>query len=93
MLFVCICDPLGHTAKIKIHGFLVLTLGKVSHINASGSEAQEHTGIAQLLIPATGKHLQPLPSQVAIQKGNSQTYSYHVHDEKRNSVTVKIEIY
>lgn len=44
MLFVCICHLLGYTAKIKIHGFLVLTVGKGSHINAAGSEAHEHAG-------------------------------------------------
>lgn len=43
MLFVCICHLLGYTAKIKIHGFLVLTLGKGSHTNAANSEAHEHS--------------------------------------------------
>lgn len=38
--------------------------------------------VAQPLIPAMGKPLQPLLSQVAIQKGSSQTDSYHIHDEK-----------
>lgn len=93
MLFVCICHLLGYTAKIKIHGFLVLTVGKGSHINAAGSEAHEHTGSCTALIPAPGKHLQPLLSQVATQKGKSQPHSYHIHDEKRNSFRVKTEVY
>lgn len=90
MLFVCICHLLRYTAKIKIHGFLVLTLAKGSHINAAGSEAREHTG--SCTAPNSSYReapVWPLLSQVAIQKGNSQTDSYHIPDEKRNSFRVK----
>lgn len=82
MLFVCICHLLGYTAKIKIHGFLVLTLGKGHTPMQQIQKPMNTLAVAQPLIPAMGKHLQPLLSQVAIQKGSSQTDSYHIHDEK-----------
>lgn len=79
--------------RLKFMAFLCWQWEKGHTSMQQAQKLMNTLAVAQPLIPATGKHLQPLLSQVAIQKGKSQPHSYHIHDEKRNSFRVKTEVY